>query len=454
MIRLCISTQSPPTQPLGTRHATARHVWRLGTDYEPQFGGVVPMMRALLRHGINHWIAPNPRWVALGAGGLPREFRTNEGYWVETVDFDPKLRPGYVRFKEAIWRSFHGPRGLEPMAPADYRAFVGFNHAMAQRLLERAGQYDLLYVNDFQQLLVGGLIGAMAPTLLRWHIPLEFRGYPEPVRRFFLRSMEGFDAVVVSTRRGLEELLRVGLHGRAFQVYPYIDPAEHEPTSESMRLAFQTKFGLEGKPYLLAVGRLDPVKRQDLVIRAFSSLRRRYPELRLVLAGGLSFSTAHLARRGENKAADWDTTLHREIRRLRLEKSVVLTGNLSHDELRAAYDGARVFVHPAPWEGFGLVAIEAWTHGIPVVVSRGAGVAELVDDGVNGMLARPGSVPSLTAQIDVLLRHPDAAERMGIMGRLAARRCHIEQAMPRLREIFSRTMQLYTGAGRTSSGRT
>jgi hypothetical protein len=81
-------------------------------DYEPQIGGVVPMMRALLKTGMRSWIAPNPRWVALGQPGLPHEFRTSEGYIVETIDLDPKQRAHYARYKEALWRSFHGPQGL------------------------------------------------------------------------------------------------------------------------------------------------------------------------------------------------------------------------------------------------------------------------------------------------------------------------------------------------------
>jgi glycosyltransferase involved in cell wall biosynthesis len=423
-------------------------VWELGRDYTPQIGGVVPMMRALLREGQGAWIAPGTRWIALGSEEIPEELRTNEGYTLETIRLDPHDRVGYGRFKEAIWRSFHRPRAPEHF-DENYRAFVRYSYLSADRLLRRVDEFDVFYVHDYQQLLVGGLIGSAAPTLLRWHIPLDLEGYPEPIRRFFLKSMEGFDAIVVSTRAGLEELIQTGFQGRAFQLYPTIDPSEQRMAPDTARGRFRERFGLGDAPFLLAVGRMDPVKRQDLAIDALASLRRRWPELKLVIAGGESFSTRSLkAKRADaSKASLWTEQLRRRIRARRLDGAVVLTGNLSPDDLQTAYSSAIAFVHPAPWEGFGLVAVEAWVHQLPVVVSAGAGVAELVADDVNGYTARPGSSRALADRLGALLRHPRDAERMGQMGAITARRCYVDQSARREREIFERTIRLYQRSG-------
>lgn len=448
MIRVCINTQTPPLRPRPGVRPGGRRVWRLDEDYVPNVGGVIPMMRSFLRTTTGRWVAPAPRWVALGAPELPGEVRTDEGYILETVPLDGATRGEYTRFKEAVWRSFHGPWGLGSVATRDYLGFVQYNHRTAEHLLRRANEYDIFYVNDFQQILVGGLIGSAAPAVLQWHIPLEFRGYPEPVRRFFLRSMEGFDGIVVSTRAGLEELIRRGFHGRAFQVYPYLDPEEHLPASAPVLRRFLTRFGLEQSEYVLSVGRLDPVKRQDLLIEAFRPLKRRFRRLKLVLAGGGSFSTRELGRATRSdKAAQWGEVLQRAIRRHHLEDSVVLTGSLTSEELRAAYDGASVFAHPAPWEGFGLVVVEAWLHHLPVVVSRGAGVAELVNDGVNGSIVPPGSSAALAQRLGYILSHPELARSMGDAGALTARLCHARRAAARLREIFARAIQSYHAGG-------
>ncbi|EQD56548.1 glycosyl transferase group 1, partial [mine drainage metagenome] len=185
VIRLCISSQTPPLEPKAPPSAAGHHhAWRLGSDYTPNVGGVVPMMRALIHQSVGRWVAPNPRWVALGTSRLPAVLRTDEGYTLETVPFPEAERAPYRRFKDAIWSSFHGPSGLRFPAE-DYRAFVNYNYRMADALLRHADDYNLFYVNDFQQILVGGLIGSAAPALLRWHIPVDFKGYSEPVRRFF-----------------------------------------------------------------------------------------------------------------------------------------------------------------------------------------------------------------------------------------------------------------------------
>lgn len=449
MIRLCIASQTPPVLPLPEATPAPGQVWRLGVDYVPQVGGVVPMMRALVRNASGRWLAPNPSWVALGNARLPMEFRTDEGYSVETLRLGPTPLERYVEFKEAVWRSFHGPWGLGPFATETYSAYVDFNHRMAQHLLNHLDSHDIFYVNDFQLLLVGGLIGSAAPAILRWHIPLELRGYPDPVRRFFLRSMEGFDAIVVSTRWALEELIRHGFHGRAFQVYPYLDPAEHGPATSGEVNRFREQHHLGDHPYVLSVGRMDPVKRQDLLLRAFALNRRRFPDHRLVIVGGESFSTSLAASSGaKTKDSEWRRRIREALGRYAIEDAVILTGRLSSADLRAAYGGASVFVHSAPWEGFGLVAVEAWLHGLPIVVSRGAGVSELVTDGLNGFVVPPGSVPALASRIGRLLASPALAERMGSAGRMSARRCHVQVASRRLREVFGHVLHTYRGRGR------
>ncbi len=448
MIRLCITSQTPPLRPLPGATPNPRKPWRIGTDYVPNVGGVVPMMRALLRESVGRWVAPNPRWVALSSPDLPPQVRTDDGYVLETVDLSAETRAAYGRFKESVWRSFHTP--LEYHFPiADYVGFAEYNFRTAVRLLERAAEYDVVYVNDFQQILVGGIVGSAAPALLRWHIPVDLKGYPEPVRRFFVKSMEGFDGIVVSTRAGLEELIRAGFHGRAFQVYPYIDPSTQRNASAQEVAALRSRFGIGlSDPIVLAVGRMDPVKRQDLLIEAFARVRRRQPTARLMLVGGGSFSTRTVdAGAGASKAERWLDYLEQKVRELRVDSAVIFTGSLSDADLQTAYSTAEVFVHPAPWEGFGLVGVEAWFHDLPIVVSRGAGISELVDDDVNGFTYPPGSVAALARALDQLLAHPELARRMGEAGALTARRCTVQRAAPRLREIFERAIRIYTYSG-------
>ncbi|MCI4335603.1 MAG: glycosyltransferase family 4 protein [Thermoplasmata archaeon] len=450
-IDLCINSQTPPLSPRPGVSVADGHVWRRGRDYDLQVGGVVPMMRALMGSGLDRWIRRPVRWIALGGPGFPEEITTDEGYTLETVQLTDAERKRYSRFKEAIWRSFHGPRGFRPSI-ADYHGFVAYSYRTAVKLLDRIPDHDLFYINDFQQILVGGLIGPAAPALLRWHIPLDFRGYPEPVSRFFLKAMEGFDGIVVSTRAGLEELIHVGYQGRAFQVYPYFDPREQPRAKPAAIRRFAERYRLGDGPVIVSVGRMDPMKRHDLLLEALARVRRRHPRVRCVFVGGGSFST-NSGGLASGKAGEWRRYLDRRVRELGLTNHVAFTGTVDSSELAAAYGAADVFVHPAPWEGFGLVVVEAWTHGRPVVVSRGAGVAELVLPDVNGYAVAPGRATAMADAILELLDHPDRAERMGANGAETARRCHVDRAGPRLKEIFEQTIEVYEKSGLRSRHR-
>ncbi|MCI4362472.1 MAG: hypothetical protein L3J77_04695, partial [Thermoplasmata archaeon] len=133
-IRLCLNTQTPPIRPIGDAVERNRAVWRLHEEYEPNLGGVVPMMRALIHAGPAAGLTGETTWVALGGGGLPPTVRTNEGYTLETFQLPDDTRVRYARFKEAIWRSFHGPRGFRPSL-ADYPGFVHYSSRAALALL-------------------------------------------------------------------------------------------------------------------------------------------------------------------------------------------------------------------------------------------------------------------------------------------------------------------------------
>ncbi|MBA2476846.1 MAG: glycosyltransferase family 4 protein, partial [Actinobacteria bacterium] len=106
-------------------------------------------------------------------------------------------------------------------------------------------------------------------------------------------------------------------------------------------------------------------------------------------------------------------------------------------------------VHPARWEGFGLVLLEAMLAGLPVVASRVSSIPEIVADGATGLLVGADDVPGLTRALDSLLADPQRARRLGEAGRERARAEFSEERMAR------RTLALYERAlsGRASGTR-
>jgi len=86
----------------------------------------------------------------------------------------------------------------------------------------------------------------------------------------------------------------------------------------------------------------------------------------------------------------------------------------SPDELDAYYRGARMMVFPSIWfETFGLVGAESMSHGVPVIAARIGALANLVDDGVNGLLFEPGNARDLAQKVTRLWQDPDLCRRFG-----------------------------------------
>lgn len=443
MLRICVSTQTPPVFPLGEgRDLASRAVWRREVDYRPSVGGVVPMMRALIRAAGGRWMAPNPDWVSAGLPGWPPEVQTDEGFRAVFAELPDPLRPGYAAFKSAIWDALHGVRGFD-FSVENYRAFLSFGQIMASRLLDVHQNVDVYYVNDFQQVQVGPLVGPAAPTILRWHIPFRLHDLPQHVRQFFLKSIEGFDAVVVSTRRDLEALVRQGYAGRACQVYPYLDPEEVRKPSPSATEAFRERWKLGQGPVVLCVARMDEQKRHDLLLDGFARVLRRHPDARLVLVGNGSFSSSKGSGLGSEHAGNWRGRLEQRTRALKIAHAVRFTGYVPNDELGAAYGASTVLVLPSPIEGFGLVGVEAWLHERPIIVSDGAGISEIVNHGVNGFVTRAGSTADLATCLTAALRSPERAEKMGKEGALAARTCFAPRATGRLEQLFHEVLSGY-----------
>lgn len=87
-----------------------------------------------------------------------------------------------------------------------------------------------------------------------------------------------------------------------------------------------------------------------------------------------------------------------------------------------------ILVHPAVEESFGRVAVEAMAAARPVVGPRGGGIAEVVVDGVTGLLAQPGNAAEFAAHIARLARDPGLRAQLGAAGR---DRALAEYALPR-----------------------
>jgi phosphatidylinositol alpha-1,6-mannosyltransferase len=112
--------------------------------------------------------------------------------------------------------------------------------------------------------------------------------------------------------------------------------------------------------------------------------------------------------------------LRRELEHLAeqlgLKDNVRFTGQLVREDLEKEYRASDVFVLPSSGEGFGIVYLEAWQHGLPVIAGNRGAATELISPYVNGLLVDPDSPEDIAGAILSLLRHPENGRRMGMNG--------------------------------------
>jgi phosphatidylinositol alpha-mannosyltransferase len=163
------------------------------------------------------------------------------------------------------------------------------------------------------------------------------------------------------------------------------------------------------KPTLICASSLaDPRKRGALLVEAFSLLRERIPEARLVLAGG-----ADMPGYGADE--------------LGLPDGVIRLLPAGTDALAAAYATAWATVLPSVEEAFGLVVLESLAAGTPVVGARSGAIPELLTEGQHGVLFEPDDPSSLAEAMAVALDLGFSEEAVSVRTRRAA-----EFAWPRI----------------------
>jgi len=105
------------------------------------------------------------------------------------------------------------------------------------------------------------------------------------------------------------------------------------------------------------------------------------------------------------------------IRKNKIGDKIIFTGPVDNDLTPKYYSAADVVVIPSLYEPFGLVAIEAFACGLPVVATNLGGLSDTVDDGVNGFLVPPKNPKAIAEKVITLLLNPELRRKFGENGR-------------------------------------
>jgi glycosyltransferase involved in cell wall biosynthesis len=153
---------------------------------------------------------------------------------------------------------------------------------------------------------------------------------------------------------------------------------------------------------LLFVGRWTPLKGLRVLFGALEDVRRVQQDISLIVIG-------------DGPDRPW---VESEARRI---GGIELLGFRSQSEVASALIGADALVLPSFAEGLPVVIMEALAAGCPVIATRVAGVGELVEDKVCGLLVAPGDQDGLTNAILELAEKPELRRRMGEVGQTRVR---------------------------------
>jgi len=250
-------------------------------------------------------------------------------------------------------------------------------------------------------------------------------GDAEPARRELAeaRVIGCCDAICASGPVEADQLVEYyGADPSRIEVVP--PGVDHAFFSAGERSGARRALGLDDRPTVLFVGRIQPLKGLTVAVRALDELTT--PDARLVVVGGPS-------------GAEGDAELlrvRRLVAELGLTDRIEFVPPVPHHLLSSHYRAADVVVVPSRSESFGLVALEAAACGIPVVASSVGGLRTLVDHDRTGFLVDSREPGAFAERLDELLGNPHRAVAMGRAGSARAEQYAWSTTAGRLRRLY------------------
>jgi glycosyltransferase involved in cell wall biosynthesis len=288
---------------------------------------------------------------------------------------------------------------------------------MIARTLAASRRADVLLVGHINLLSVAWMVRMLRPGLRIvlfvhgdevWNDALRARRPHEP---WMLRSIDQVASVSTYTAQVMGEQYRVPAD--RFVIFPnaiddFVAPPQR--VTRGRRILCVTRIG-EG----------DRRKHVDQLIRALAVLRDRGRPATLTHVGDG-------ALRGELEGLARDLSLDDQVR---------FAGRVTDQELARLYAEADAFALPSSKEGFGIVYLEAWSYGLPVMCGARGAPHEIIEDGVDGRIANDGDVADIADKLDDLLSRPDAVQ-MGQNGLNKVRTRYLNaNALDNLRRLIS-----------------
>jgi len=318
---------------------------------------------------------------------------------------------------------WHTPRAIVELGRAAIRL-----RATAKRV-----GADLVHANSIRAGLVASAVarigGPRAVTHVRDHLPA---GAMSDVT---LRTLVAGSRVVIANSRYTASRIPPGraevrVIPNGVDVRRFAPPAPDSVTTRS-------SLGIDPSDFVLAViGQITPWKGQDLAIQVAGELSGSPPPVRLLLAGSVKFTST--ATRFDNRA--YIGELRDLIDKLGLDDTVVFLGE--RDDVPDILAATDLVLVPSWEEPFGRAVIEAMAMGVPVIATDVGGPAEIIRDGIDGLLLPPRRPEVWAEAVRSLSAEPERRTEMGRRGReQAVARFGVERHVEAVLDAYERALR-------------
>lgn len=252
------------------------------------------------------------------------------------------------------------------------------------------------------------------------------------VRRFYtmrhqMSVLRDCDAVIALTPLEADYLVSAGvLAARVHVVGGGVDIAAMQGGDAAR---FRARYALD-RPFVLFIGAYNLEKGAITLVEAVASLGREGRALDLVMIG------QPMAR-----FVDYFRRLPADVR-----AHCRLLGPLTDEEKADALAACEMLALPSRTESFGLVYLEAWAAGKPVIGARAGAVPAVICEGVDGVLVPFGDAVALAREIAALLDDPARAQRLGRAGQARVCQEHTwDQIVARVERVYEKAMVRSSG---------
>jgi 1,2-diacylglycerol 3-alpha-glucosyltransferase len=228
------------------------------------------------------------------------------------------------------------------------------------------------------------------------------------------------DVISAQSNAAVKLIQGQGLYMPILPISCGIDLGLYHPDPTIDRQMYRKRFGIDPhKKTFLFLGRIDGEKRIDLLILAMQQLSR--DDIQMVIAG-------------HGKVED---SLRRMVKDRHLQQKVKFTGFISAVDVPGLMNSVDVFVMPSEAELLSISTLEAMACGRPVLLANALALPELVRDGENGYLFKPGDVRDFVLHMSSLGDQPERWEAMGKISGEIAQAHSLDETIQKFESIYT-----------------